>query len=165
VVGYLIIVGLMLFATVEAAGLLGFAGVALLVERFTSFFFLVILGLIILGLGVFAGNLAYRVVVSTAGRNANLLGQLARLVIIIFAGAIALFQIGIAEDIVNLAFGISLAAIGVAFALAFGLGSREIAGREVESALVRLRSGSSSSSASGQAAQAGGEPAADSTKS
>jgi hypothetical protein len=67
-------------------------------------------------------------------------------VIIIFAGAIALFQIGIAEDIVNLAFGISLAALGVAFALAFGLGSRDVAGREVEGVVARIRSTDSSGS-------------------
>jgi hypothetical protein len=86
VVGYLIIVGLMLFATVEAAGLLGFTIIAVLIGQFTEFFFLVILALIILWLGIYAGNIAYRVVVSTAGSNANLLGQIARIVIIIYWG-------------------------------------------------------------------------------
>jgi hypothetical protein len=140
-VGYLTLVAIMLFATVEAANMLGFAIVGVLVSQFTSFFFLVILALIIMGLGLFAANLAYRIVASTAGKNANLLGQLARVVIIVFAGAIALFQIGIAEDIVNLAFGITLLAIGFAFALAVGLGSREFAGREVEKVFARLGNG------------------------
>ena len=36
---------------------------------------------------------------------------------------------GIADSIVNLAFGLTLGAIAVAFALAFGLGGREAAGR------------------------------------
>ncbi len=139
-VGYLVLVGLMLFATIEATELLGFGIVADLVARFLTFFFQVILALIIFGLGMFAANLAHRVVLSTAGRNANLLAQAARVVIIIFAAAIALFEVGVAEDIVNLAFGISLAAVAVAVALAFGLGSREIAGREVETLLKRFRS-------------------------
>ena len=36
---------------------------------------------------------------------------------------------GIADDIVNLAFGLTLGAVAVAVALAFGLGGREAAGR------------------------------------
>ena len=36
---------------------------------------------------------------------------------------------GIADDIVNLAFGLVLGAVAVATALAFGLGGREAAGR------------------------------------
>ena len=39
---------------------------------------------------------------------------------------------GIAESIVNLAFGLTLGAIAVAFALSFGLGGREAAGKQME---------------------------------
>ena len=48
--------------------------------------------------------------------------------------------------IVNLAFGLSLAAIGLAVALAFGLGTRETADREVETVIAKLRGGSGSAS-------------------
>lgn len=49
-------------------------------------------------------------------------------------------QIGIAPDIVNMAtFGLLLGAIAVSVALAFGLGSRDVAGREVEGWLKKLR--------------------------
>ena len=51
----------------------------------------------------------------------------------------ALRQMGIANEIVNLAFGILFGTIGIAAALAFGLGSRDIAAREVESLLKSLR--------------------------
>jgi hypothetical protein len=44
----------------------------------------------------------------------------------------ALRQMGLAEDIVNLAFGLMLGAVAVAAAIAFGLGGREVAGRELE---------------------------------
>ena len=50
-----------------------------------------------------------------------------------------LWQAGIADEIVNMAFGISLLAVALAVGLAFGLGSREIAGREVEGLLTKLR--------------------------
>jgi hypothetical protein len=46
---------------------------------------------------------------------------------------------GIADDIVNLAFGLTLGAAAVAVALAFGLGGREAAGRQMEYWLARMR--------------------------
>ena len=39
---------------------------------------------------------------------------------------------GIAENIVNMAFGLTLGAAAVAFALSFGLGGREAAGKQME---------------------------------
>jgi hypothetical protein len=53
-------------------------------------------------------------------------------VILALAGAMALRQAGLADDIVNLAFGLTLGAAAVAFALAFGLGGRDMAGRTLE---------------------------------
>jgi len=46
--------------------------------------------------------------------------------------AIALQHLGIADEILSLAFGLLLGSIAVAAAIAFGIGSREIAGREVK---------------------------------
>jgi hypothetical protein len=46
---------------------------------------------------------------------------------------------GVATDIVNLAFGLLLGAIAVAIALAFGLGGREIAAEQVRSWLNSFR--------------------------
>jgi hypothetical protein len=61
-------------------------------------------------------------------------------------GAIALRQMGIADEIVVIAFGLLMGAVAVAAALAFGLGGREIAARELENWLSRLRSNDRSSS-------------------
>lgn len=46
--------------------------------------------------------------------------------------AISLKFMNIADDIVNLAFGLTLGAVAVAFALSFGLGGREAAGKQME---------------------------------
>ena len=46
---------------------------------------------------------------------------------------------GIADDIVNLAFALTFGAIAVAIALSFGLGGREAAGKQMEHWLSRLR--------------------------
>jgi hypothetical protein len=143
VVGYLVLVGLMLFATVEAAEILGFAVVADLVARFLSFGGQIILGVVILGIGLYLANVARNVVLGTAGSQARLLSQAAWLAIVILTVAMGLRQMAIADDIINLAFGLLLGAIAVAVALAFGLGSREIAAREVEAMLKRWRAGAS----------------------
>jgi hypothetical protein len=140
VVGYLVLVGLMLFAVVEAAGLLGFDIVAVLVAAVLSLAGRVVLGIIIFGLGLYLANLARDVVASTAGSRGVLLSQVARWAIILMASAIALRATGIANDVVNLAFGLLLGAIAIAVALAFGLGGREVAAREVEGWLGQFRS-------------------------
>jgi hypothetical protein len=46
---------------------------------------------------------------------------------------------GIADDIVNMAFALVLGAVAIAFALSFGLGGREAAGKQMEYWLSSLR--------------------------
>jgi hypothetical protein len=130
----------MLFAIIQAAELLGFEIVAVLVAAFLTFAGQIILGIIVLGIGLYLANLAAGLIRNTAGPQAKLLAQVARLAIIVLTTAMGLRQMGIAEDIVNTAFTLLLGAIAVAVALAFGLGSREIAGREVENVLNKIRS-------------------------
>jgi hypothetical protein len=77
-------------------------------------------------------NLASGVVRDSDVGQASLLATLARGAILVFAGAMALRQMGLANEIVNLAFGLLLGAIAVAAALAFGLGGREMASRKLE---------------------------------
>ena len=53
--------------------------------------------------------------------------------------AMGLRSMGIADDIVNLAFAFTLGAVAVAVALAFGLGGREAAGKQMEYILKKFR--------------------------
>lgn len=132
IVGYIVLVGIMLFATIEAFGLLGFEEITVLVTQFTAFAGQVILGIIIFGIGLYLANVAGDVVVHSDVAQAGLLSTLARGAIIVFVAAMALRQMGLANEIVNLAFGLLLGAIAVAGALAFGLGGREVAARQLE---------------------------------
>jgi hypothetical protein len=54
----------------------------------------------------------------------------------------ALHEMGIADDIINLAFGIILGAIVLTFAIAFGIGSRNIAADQVEKWLKQFKGSS-----------------------
>jgi hypothetical protein len=61
--------------------------------------------------------------------NAPLLGRIAEIAIVAFAVIIAINQIGIAANLVNILFIGIVAALALAFGLAFGLGGRDVAGR------------------------------------
>ncbi len=132
IVGYLVLVAIMLFAAIEAARVLGFAVLAELITQFTVFAAQVIVGLIIFAMGLYLSNVAARLVRESGMSQSDLLAPAARISILVLASAMALRQMGLASDIINLAFGLLLGAIGVAVALAFGLGGRDLAARELE---------------------------------
>jgi hypothetical protein len=140
IVGYLVLVAIMLFASVEALRLLGFESVADLVTQFTAFASQVILGLIIFAIGLYLANLAARTVQASGAAQAGLLAMAARVSVLVLAGAMGLRQMGLANEIINVAFGLLLGAIAVAVALAFGLGGRELAARELEEWLRSVKS-------------------------
>jgi hypothetical protein len=56
----------------------------------------------------------------------------ARIAILVLAGAMALGQLGVADEIITLAFGLTLGAIAVALAIAFGVGGRDLAARQLD---------------------------------
>lgn len=59
--------------------------------------------------------------------HSNTLAPFAQAGIIILLGAMGLEQMGIGRDIIRLAFGLTLGAVAVAAAIAFGIGSRDLA--------------------------------------
>jgi len=138
-VGYLILVAIMLFAVVSATEMLGSDALTEIMNVFIAFFWKVVLGVVILVIGLYFANLAYKAVMKTGINNANFIGRLAQTAIVVFASAIALREVGVANEIINLAFGITLAAIGLAAALSFGLGTQKIAERELDGFLTKMR--------------------------
>jgi hypothetical protein len=132
IVGYIVMVAILLFAAMEASSMLGFESLTLLLSGFVVAAVNILFGLVIFGIGLFLANQAYRMIYNTGTTNAHILAQAARIAILVFSAALALRQMGIAESIVNLAFGLLLGAIAVAAALAFGLGGRDVAARLLE---------------------------------
>jgi Mechanosensitive ion channel, conserved TM helix len=140
IVGYLGLVVIMLFAFIEASQILGFTLLADLITQFTIFVGQVILGLIIIAIGIYLANLSYDIIRQSQASWANLLALLARIAILFLALAMGLSQMGVATSIINLAFGLLLGAMAVAAAIAFGMGGRDIAHREIEKWLQTMRS-------------------------
>jgi hypothetical protein len=139
IVGWIVMVSILLFAAMEAANLLGFETLTALIGTFIVAAFNILFGLVIFGLGLWLGNVAYRMIRGTGTANSHILGMAARIAIVVFAGALALRQMGIAQTIVDLAFGLMLGAIAVAAAIAFGIGGREVARQLLERWRVRLQ--------------------------
>jgi len=138
-VGYVVLFFAMLFATVEAANQLGFTHVSDTVDTFIRFGGDVLLGSLILVIGFWLANLAYETMDKASGPNTKGLARIGRFAILGLVLALGLRAMGIADDIVNLAFGLTLGAIAVTVALSFGLGGREAAGKLMEHWLSRFR--------------------------
>ncbi len=131
-IGTLLMIVIMLFAAIEATEVLGFGLLANLITDFTIFGAQILLGLVVFGLGLFLANLAHRTIEGSHISQAHLLAKGARIAILVLATAMALREMGLADEIVSLAFGLTLGALAVAVAIALGLGGREIAATELK---------------------------------
>ncbi|MDP2015988.1 mechanosensitive ion channel [Hydrogenophaga sp.] len=139
VVGRLVLFFAMLFATVEAAAQLGFNQVSGIVTSFIRFGGDILLGSAILVIGFWLANVAHDAIDRASGARTQGLARIGRYAILALVIAMGLRAMGIADDIVNLAFGLTLGAVAVAVALSFGLGGREAAGKLMDHWLARLR--------------------------
>jgi hypothetical protein len=130
ILGTLTLLGIMLFALLAAAEILGFGTLASLVQDFVGFAAKVLFALLILGAGLYLANLV-RGMMKAAGQPGWATG-LAGYAVIILAAAIALEWIGVSNTIIALALGAPLVAVAVAAAIALGLGGRDVAARWLE---------------------------------
>jgi len=94
---------------------------------------------LILAIGFWLANVVHGALARGGSENARWLARIAQVAIIGLVIAMGLRAMGIAPEIVNLAFGLTLGAVAVAVALSFGLGGREAAGRQMEHWLQKLR--------------------------
>ncbi|MBT9463989.1 mechanosensitive ion channel [Hydrogenophaga sp.] len=139
VVGRVVLFFAMLFATVEAAAQLGFHQVSDIVTSFIRFGGDILLGSAILVIGFWLANVAHDAIDRASGARTQGLARIGRYAILALVIAMGLRAMGLADDIVNLAFGLTLGAVAVAVALSFGLGGREAAGKLMDHWLARFR--------------------------
>ena len=127
IVGVIVLVGIVLFGAVTATEILNFPVLTEIVRSIMAVSVRVLSGIVVFAIGLYAANLAFRLINGMGMSSSGTLAQAARIAIIAFVGAMALQQMGVATSIVNLAFGLLLGAIAVAIAIAFGLGGRDVA--------------------------------------
>jgi hypothetical protein len=130
--GYLVLAAIILFATATSLELLGFVILSGILESFVYLAGRILLGLVIFALGLFLAGIVGGAIASRKMEHARVWALTARIGILFLAGAMALRQMGLADEIISLAFGLTFGAAAVAAAIAFGLGGRDLAGRKLQ---------------------------------
>ena len=129
--GTVVLVLIMLFASVMAAEVLALGNVTEIARAILRVFVRILSGVAIFGVGLYLANLASSLLSSAGTGQSRIMGQVARVAILVLVSAMALQHIGLAESIVTRAFTLFLGAIAVAVAIAFGWGGREIAAEKI----------------------------------
>ena len=126
--GYAVLVGIILFAAIEAAHMLGFTAMSDMLSRVLDLATSVLFGAIIITVGVVIANILSAAVGRREdGASSEIMSVLVRWGVIALAAAMGLRFMGIANDIITLAFGLLLGSVAVAVAIAFGVGGRDAA--------------------------------------
>jgi hypothetical protein len=122
---------IMLIFIVAAANFLGWPQVSLLLNNFLGWLPNLIVAVIILIAAPIVGRIVRRMVEGGSQQmgmsSGRMLGRIAEIGVIAFGVLIAINQVGIATDLVNILFIGIVAALAIALGLSFGLGGREVA--------------------------------------
>ena len=131
ILGKIVFWFLFLVFLVPAADALGVPAVSNILNQLVAYIPNVFVAILVLFLGALAGTVVADLVrgatASARIGNPNLFATIARWAILGFAALIALEQLQIAPALINELFGAIVAAVAIAFALAFGLGGQETA--------------------------------------
>jgi len=131
IVANIAFIAIMLGAAIEAAKQLGGGTVAIFLAQVTELGGKVIFGTLIIVTGIFLARILAGLVGSSTAED-SYAKTIVRYAIIALFTAIGLTFMGLADQIVILAFGLILGSAAVAVALAFGLGGRDAAARILE---------------------------------
>jgi hypothetical protein len=131
VVGAVAMTAILLGAAIEAARQLGGDSVAVLLFQITELGGKVIFGTVIIVAGMFLARILSGLVGSSTGET-GYAQTIVKYAIIALFTAIGLTFMGLADQIVMMAFGLILGSAAVATAIAFGLGGRDAAARFLE---------------------------------
>jgi hypothetical protein len=131
IVANIAMIAIILAASIEAARQLGGDEIAIFLAQVTALGGKVIFGTLIIVVGIFLARIVANLVGSGTGEG-GFAQTIVRYAIIALFTAIGLTFMGLADQIVILAFGLILGSAAVATALAFGLGGRDAAARILE---------------------------------
>lgn len=120
------------FAIIQSIEILNFGSLQDLSLRLTVLLGDILLGVIVIAIGIIIANYAAKIIKNTSLANKDQIASIAKIAIIVFVGAMGLRQMGIANEIINLAFGFTVGALAVAFAIAFGIGGKDLAKEKLQ---------------------------------
>jgi hypothetical protein len=133
----------LLITFVVTLNAVGLSIAADLLQRMVLYIPNIVSAIFILIVGMFASVILKGVVKTSASNmgisHVNFLTKLSEVVVMVFAVAIALEQLQIGARIVELTISIVLASFGLGFALAFGLGCKDIVGKSVGNFIDKVK--------------------------
>ncbi len=130
VVSKVVVIAIMLFAAIAATRMLQFPELTNILNEVLGLGGKVIFGGVIIGLGFMIANILSKVV--SGASQGGMGGQIVKYATIVLFVAMGLKYMGLADSIINMAFGALVIGGGVAAALAFGLGGRDAAAKTLE---------------------------------
>ena len=143
VVGFLVYWLIILVFLVSAANAVQLTVVSQLLERFVLFIPKLIGAVVIVASGLLLGHFFGEVVLNAATANkldsAVAFSKTVRVVVVIFAGVMAIEQIGIDTTIITSSIQIILGTIGLAVAIAFGMGGKDVAAEIVKNFIAKAK--------------------------
>jgi len=143
IVGVIIYWLVILMTLVAALNALNLPIAADLLSRFVDYIPNIIAAIFVLVLGTFLANFVGIIIRTTASNariaNAEILGKITHIVLVIFSVAIAIEQLKIGTAVIGFAVNIILASIGLGIAIAFGLGCKDIAGQFISDVVNKLK--------------------------
>jgi hypothetical protein len=135
VLGRLVTAAMLFLTAMEAARLIGFDQFASILGDLMQIAGNILLGMVIFCAGMYLSRLAGDAVRNTmAGAGSETAALVARAAVLVLATAISLRRMGLANEIVNLAFGLLIGALAVAFGIAFGIGGKDAAAQWIAEA-------------------------------
>lgn len=127
---------IILFGMITAIDKLEFTRLSEIINTIINLGGNILFGLVILAIGNWIAKTVSENFMK--GDNNKFVASIVRVAIIAIFLAIGLRTMGIADDIINLAFGITLGAVALTIVLSFGLGGREAAGKQMEKILNKF---------------------------
>lgn len=127
---------IILFGIITAIEKLEFTKLSEIINSIVEIGGNILFGLIILAIGNWIANIASKSFIKS-GDNV-FVGNVIKVAVLAIFLAIGLRRMGIADDIINLAFGITLSAVALTIVLSFGLGGREAAGKQMSKILDKF---------------------------
>ena len=142
-IGVLIYWLVMLLVFMTALNALGMTVAAALLDKVILYIPNVIAAIFIMALGIFFASMIGTIVRTASGNagisQAKFLGQLTQVVIMVFTVVVTLEQLNIATTVLTFALNIILGSIGLAMALAVGIGSKDIAGKLMQELVDKIK--------------------------
>ena len=131
IIANIAMIAIILAASIEAAKQLGGGTIAIFLAQVTELGGKVIFGTLIIVVGIFLARIVANLVGSGTGEG-GFAQTMVRYAIIALFTAIGLTFMGLADAIVQMAFGLILGSAAIACAIAFGLGGRDAAARVLD---------------------------------